>query len=403
VRGRARALATAVALLGALAPAAADPACRARLAPAAAPANACAGAARLRIVAAGDVLMHSNLQRQGYARGFAPMWEAARPFFAAADLAYVNLETPVAPGRTAGGTAPDPGARFDGRVYSTFPLFNTHPSLLDGLAALGVDVVSTANNHALDRGPPGAEATLAQLAARGIAATGTVAAAAPRRFAAYTPSRLGRIAWLACSFSTNGLPDPHDQVLGCFDEEALLLATVAAEARRPGTAAVIVTPHWGVEYSHTPGPDQRALGRALARAGAAAVIATHPHVVQPWEWVEGSGGRRVPLVHSTGNFVSGQAGLDRQTAILAWLELCRAGRGFADLPPGPAPLAVARAGWVPLYMARGARGPALVVPAAGADGAPGLARALLARLLPEGDLAARLDCAPAPPATVALQ
>ncbi|MCL4186617.1 MAG: CapA family protein [Rhodobacteraceae bacterium] len=398
------ALAGALALLAAPAPAAASTACHPVFADAAgAPANACAGAARVRIAAAGDVLLHSNLQRRGYAAGFATLWDAARPFMAAADIGYANLETPTAAGRAWAGPVADPGPVFDGRAYTSYPLFNAHPVVLDALAALGVDVVSTANNHALDRGPEGAAATLAALAARGIAATGTIAPGAPRRFVAYTASQLGRIAWVACSFSANGLPDPHRQVLMCFGDRDELLAVVAAESRRPGTAAVIVTPHWGVEYSHSPGPDQRALGAALAAAGAAAVIATHPHVVQPWEWAAGRAGRRVPVFHSTGNFVSGQAGLDRQTAILAWLELCRSAAAPAEGPPGPAPLAVARAGWVPLYMARTATGPALVIPEPGAGGAAGLARDLLARLLPEGDLRARVDCTrPLPPA-VALQ
>ena len=52
---------------------------------------------------------------------------------------------------------PDPGMVYDRVVYSGYPRFNYHPSLAVDLRRSGVDVVSTANNHALDRGPVGVE------------------------------------------------------------------------------------------------------------------------------------------------------------------------------------------------------------------------------------------------------
>ena len=73
-----------------------------------------------------------------------------------ADLAVVNLETPVGP-----------------PPYQGYPCFNASPSYVDALANAGFDFFLTANNHTLDRGPRGLRATIAELDARGLGHIGT--------------------------------------------------------------------------------------------------------------------------------------------------------------------------------------------------------------------------------------
>ena len=57
-------------------------------------------------------------------------------------------------------------------------------------------------------------------------------------------------------------------------------------------------PHWGTQYTHEPEPVQREVGRELVKAGADLVVGGHPHWVQGIDVV-----RRVPVVHSLGNYV----------------------------------------------------------------------------------------------------
>jgi poly-gamma-glutamate synthesis protein (capsule biosynthesis protein) len=345
------------------------------------PVNACTGRARVSVALVGDVLLHAALQRRGYARGFDTIWGAAVPVLRAADLAIANLEVPTAPGFARGGRRrADPGPVFDGQVHTDYPAFNAHPVVIDALAQAGIDAVTVANNHALDRGPAGLDATLAELARRGMPATGAVPGGARRDFAVRLETRLGPLALIGCTYGTNGIPDPRRQVLRCFEDRAELLAAVRLEATRPGAAGVIVLPHWGTEYSHQPTAAQRALARDLAAAGALAVVGAHPHVVQPWEVVDGTRGR-VPVVHSLGNFVAAQIELPRATGMLAWLELC----------PTAAGVAVGAAGHLPMVMDF-AQGPVLTVPGPGATGTGAQARALLARLVPGTDLSGALAC-----------
>ena len=116
-------------------------------------ANKCKAGTTITIAAVGDVLLHGPLQKQAYAARDAhhSLWKNVEPLLSRADLTYGNLEGPCADGMTTSGTAPDPGKVFDQRVYSSYPQFNYHPSLIDSLKESGFDVVSTANNHALDR------------------------------------------------------------------------------------------------------------------------------------------------------------------------------------------------------------------------------------------------------------
>jgi poly-gamma-glutamate synthesis protein (capsule biosynthesis protein) len=359
------------------------------------PVNACLGQDVVRIAAVGDVLLHRPLQRRGYGDndGFRGIWRAAEPYFRAADITYANLEGPVAPGMTRGfNEVSDPGPVFDNRVYSSYPMFNYHPRVVAELKASGVDLVSTANNHALDRGSRGADLTIASLDAAGMPYTGTIRAGGARDFVTYTKTRMGRIAWIACAFSTNGIPDSKHQVLTCHGDRAELLALIGDQAARGDVAAVIVTPHWGIEYTHSPYRAERDLAADMVQAGATAVIGTHPHVIQPWDYLVAPGGSKSLVIYSTGNFVSGQVKLPRRTGLLAWIELCRAAPSRNLATALGARLVVRQAGWVPVMMSRTANGPELQIVGVAAKGLAAQARNLVARLLPNPGLSAELKC-----------
>lgn len=309
----------------------------------AAPFNACAGTDRVQLALVGDVLLHWQLQQAGYARGFRRIWSQAEPLLAGADIAIANLEGAVAPGLGPGGrVTTDPGPVYGTGVYSGYPAFNYHPVVLSELRATGVDIVTTANNHAMDRGSRGADATLAEVARAGLGAVGSITASAARDFVLRERTPLGTLSFIACSFSTNGMPDPHHQVLGCYGaDRAVLLELVRREAADRSVAGVVVLPHWGQEYSSQPDANQRALARDLVAAGATAVVGTHPHAVQPWVLETRGDGTKVPVVYSTGNFVAVQTGIPAQVGAMALLELCKAPSGG---------LVAHQGGWVAMQM-----------------------------------------------------
>lgn len=281
------------------------------------------------IAAVGDVLMHDPLQAYAAAQpdGFRSQLARIVDLLQGADLTFANLEGPAAANvYNTGREAKDPGTRFDGRVYTGYPMFNYHPSLVSDLKASGVDVLLTANNHSLDRQSLGVDRTIEAIQAAGLPYTGTRHRdnmTAP--WYAITPTTVGgktwNVAWLGCTYGTNEIPDRNHQVLFCFEQQDEVLATIRELAARPDIAAVFLTPHWGREYRHDPTDRQRKLAIAALEAGATAVIGTHPHVLEPFETYKTSDGRDTFVAYSLGNFISGQSSLARSTSVILLLAL----------------------------------------------------------------------------------
>ena len=247
----------------------------------------------------------------------------------APDMMYLNLEGPAARGVKLGGSyAPDPGFRFDDEVYTSYPQFNYHPHLIEDLRTSGVDVVSTANNHSLDRGWRGVDRTIEALDAQGMPYTGT----RPSRFKGdpkpparhVVLERKGfRVAWLSCTFSVNGLPDYKDQVLRCYEDRQQVLASIQGLAKDKTIDAVMVTPHWGLEYTTALRKRERVLAVEMLEAGATAVLGAHPHVVQPWQTHTTRDGRTGLIVYSLGNFISNMSEPARRASAMVYVGLTR--------------------------------------------------------------------------------
>lgn len=314
----------------------------------------CVAGERIIVASVGDLLFHNSLQRQALSRGgrYADFWQSLEPVLANADLTYGNLEGPAAHGVALGGRAiADPGRRWDGRVYGA-PRgsleFNYHPSLIGELTATGFDVVSTSNNHSADRGSLGIDRTINALDAAGLKFSGTKRrdADASHRWAVKTQAGGITVAWIGCTYSTNGMPDRFGQVLNCYSDRERVFEEIRWNAQDPDVDSVILTPHWGIEKSPIPKSSDRDYARDAIEAGASAVIGTHPHVLQEWEKVTAEDGRDGLVIYSTGNFISNQVSDDQRTGIVALIELTRTSTTRAE---------VSAAGFVPTWVTRGGR------------------------------------------------
>ncbi|MBX2987435.1 MAG: CapA family protein [Bdellovibrionaceae bacterium] len=297
----------------------------------------------LRVTASGDVLVHEAIYRPviSHPRRFKILWADLIPTIAAADFAVANLEGPTAPGLLSGGrAAADPGFVYDGRVYSgTNMIFNYHPFLLRDLQDSGFDLLTTANNHSLDRGGVGVDRTIEELLKIDMPFAGT------RRRGSEDPAwrevtvKSQRLAVISCTEMTNGWPDPHRQVVACGGSEVLR----AIETLKNRADAILIFPHWGAEYQLRPNSRQRAWAKEWIAAGAAAVIGNHPHVLQTVEWFRTSDGRQAPVIYSLGNFVAAQGAMEKRVSALAHL----------DFLPTPAGLEVAQFSYTPTHRPRG--------------------------------------------------
>jgi poly-gamma-glutamate synthesis protein (capsule biosynthesis protein) len=247
--------------------------------------------ASARLVAVGDILMHQDVQRSAREAesGLRALWQDVEPLLHGADIAFANLETPVAP-----------SSGVPGRPFR----FNGPAELPGALRASGFTVLSTANNHAYDQGAPGVLETLRRLRAEHLVPVGSGATRKEAEQLQLVTVNGLRVGFLGFTDLYN--INLNDQNSGPWVRG--LDPAAAAEAVRAARAqadVVVVSLHWGVEYQHEPLPRQREVAQRLCAAGADLILGTHPHVLQPVEMLQ-SGGHRTLVAYSMGNFVSNQ-------------------------------------------------------------------------------------------------
>ena len=287
----------------------------------------------------GDVLLHRRLQRQAqWKRGYAHAFAAAEPLLKSFDLMVVNLEGPTAVGLDVDGNeVEDPGLKFDDVVYTSFPRFNYHPNIISALKDAGVDLVLTANNHAMDRDGEGVNRTIDALEAAGMPFTGT-RRSTERRTPFHTTLEAGglKVTYLACTYGVGGPSDRFHQVNYCFrDKKAILAALPALQAE---SDFVVVLPHWGDEYTPEPTALQREVAREYLEAGADAVVGAHPHVLQPWEGYVTADGRQTVAMYWLGNFISNQRIGERRSSVVLSMSLSKDGQRARLVDVGLVPI-----------------------------------------------------------------
>lgn len=260
--------------------------------------------ARARIVAVGDIMMHGMVQRSAAEHdvvvegqstnhgGFDALYAGVSPRLREADLAFGNLETPIAP-TTGKGVQP--------------MVFNAPPVLLASLADAGFDVLSGANNHSYDQGRKGLTETLQLLEGSGMTPIGVGSTCADARRARILKAGELSVAFIGSSdlYNQDLNAGPDATCVFTLDEAAALAE--AADARTRGAELVVLSIHWGVEYETTPEAHHAELARRLVEGGIDVILGHHPHVVQPVEVVTTTDGRTALIVFSMGNFVSNQS------------------------------------------------------------------------------------------------
>lgn len=283
----------------------------------------------------GDILVHDALYKSILDKqSFIPLWSPVVPLFKKADYMVVNLEGPTAMGITKDlKDLGDVGFTYDLNVYSgTNFLFNFHPQVLTDLQNSGVDLVSNANNHSLDRGSIGIDRTIEAAESLNVPVVGIkhTKATAPLNY--YVANIQGyRVAFIACTEMTNGFFDKKKQLLYCYQDAAKIEKEIRELSASSDVDGVIVMPHWGIEYNAIPGKVQRTHAQRFLEAGALAIIGSHPHVLQPVEHVTTSDGRKTIVAYSMGNFLAYQKYLNRKTGAVLYLRLQRNPRGQVQL------------------------------------------------------------------------
>jgi poly-gamma-glutamate synthesis protein (capsule biosynthesis protein) len=220
-----------------------------------------------RILFGGDVMLSRHVGAVAR-RQADPAWpmRSVAGLFSSADIAFVNLESPFSD---------------RGPVVENGMVFKAEPEMIESLSIAGIDVVSTANNHARDRGSHGVEFTLDLLAKAGIAAVGTGLTAEAAHQGAVLARNGVRFGFLAYTFDqSNGNYSDRDDRIAMLDPDRM---TEDVKSMLGRADVVTVSMHAGWEYYRRPNPWQQKFARTAIDAGASVVVGHHPHVTQTVE------------------------------------------------------------------------------------------------------------------------
>jgi len=244
-----------------------------------------------------------------------PWFSQVKPILESGDWVVGNLETPMA------------GKDLK---YTGFPRFNAPDELATAIKNAGIQLVSTANNHSLDRGVPGVQRTLATVRKAGLIPFGTSESAEDRNRVVIEERNGIRMGFLSYTYGTNGIPIPKgkEYAVNLIDLDAI--KRDIEKLRQADADAVTVSLHFGVEYQRMPNADQTSLAEELVRAGADIILGSHPHVVQPYEEIsvpasESFDGtpRKGIAIYSLGNFISNQTGNWKDVGVIFGVRMTK--------------------------------------------------------------------------------
>ncbi len=275
----------------------------------------------IQLMMVGDNLLHMGIVRTGkqadgsYNYDF--LFEGIKDFLDTAEIKMINQET-IFGGNALG--------------FSGFPAFNSPTEVGDAIVKAGFNVVLHASNHAADKKLEGLKHCVAyweqypEVTMAGIHEEGE------------SPIQILTIegidfAILNYTYGPNleTMPDAikghldmlcdYDEATGKIDFTKLHpdVLTDIAEAKELADV-VIVCPHWGTEYTTKPSVYQQQFAMQMTEAGADVIIGTHPHVVQPVEWIEAENGNRALCYYSLGNYVSTQKKPLCMLEAMAWIN-----------------------------------------------------------------------------------
>ena len=224
---------------------------------------------------------------------FTPFYREIGPFIRGFDLRYINQETVMA------------GVDYG---ISGYPSFNSPDAMAAAIDNVGFNLVNFCTNHTYDMGLFGVERSHEVWAQYPQMLIGGSYLSKGERETVHLIERNGMtFAFLAYTYGdnnygygTNNMPNAY---YSCqFDKELM-----TADIRRAQVVAdaVIVSMHWGDEYTSVVSDFQYEYAQFLADLGVDLVLGSHAHIVQPVKYVVGAGGKRVPVVFGLSDIVSG--------------------------------------------------------------------------------------------------
>ena len=279
---------------------------------------------KLSLFAVGDTLIHdavyydaqtNEIGQDGYpVYDFKPMFTEIEPLAKQHDLAFYNQETIIG-GKKLG--------------LSNYPRFNSPDEIGLNMLEIGFNMVNLATNHVLDKDLEGltysANFWEKQEQEKKIYTAGSYTSQEKRDNIKIKEKNGITYAMLAYTYGTNGLPVPEgyeymvnlwtvygDDKYQAYKEQV----KKDIEKVRDKVDVLIVSMHWGNEYVYEPSWYQQDAAQFLSEQGVDIIIGTHPHVIEPIEYVGNT-----LVIYSLGNLVSAQEEENTRVGMMVSLDI----------------------------------------------------------------------------------
>ena len=260
---------------------------------------------KVSVIAAGDNLIHSSIYKDAHhddTYNFKPMYELIKPIVSNFDIAYYNQETIL------GGTA---------LGLSDYPAFNSPQEVGDAMIDAGFNLVSLATNHTMDAGEKAIISSREYWNSKqNVLAVGSYSSQEEKNEIHILKKNNITYTMLNYTYGTNGINVPPDKqylvnvwptknIPNMSDDEEYQKykqqVKSDVDAVRDKVDVLIVAMHWGEEYKELPNNYQKDMAKYLESIGVDVIIGTHPHVIEPIEWINNT-----LVIYSLGNLISAQ-------------------------------------------------------------------------------------------------
>ncbi len=276
---------------------------------------------KVSLCAVGDNLIHETIYEEADSFAgeindgkydFRPFYSEVKSDIESFDLAFINQETIV-------------GGYEMG--LSGYPVFNSPYEVAEAIKDTGFDMVNMATNHALDMGQQGIDNAVSEFEKLSLCHDGVYKNAEDKNSISVIEKNGIKFSLVSFTESTNGIEAPNSFSISTFDDDKYIEQKI--KSARAVSDVVIVSAHWGTENSFEANDFQKYYSQFLADCGADIIIGTHPHTIQPIEWINSNDGRKVICAYSLGNFLGGMLSSDNVLSGMLSLDVVKNEQGIA--------------------------------------------------------------------------
>lgn len=262
------------------------------------------------ILTGGDIVLHSPfydsttyLTEDG-SYDFSPVFTYMKDTYTASDFTVLDLE-----------------AAITEDYFNGYPLFRAPEKILPTLSENGVDMVLFANNHIYDAGDDGLKSTINALEKYSMPYMGIKKS---KEDSAYSIKDINgiKVGMFDYTYETgtitqkaiNGIEvtDESSDLINSFNYDDLdtfydTISSGIQNMKKDGAEYLIAYIHWGNEYETEESTYQQEMAQKLCDLGIDALIASHPHVIQPVDlFTSSTGDHKMICCYSLGNHLSNQ-------------------------------------------------------------------------------------------------